>query len=110
MRIKVALSPKLGIDPPADAPLFVFVRDPQQPRPPLLVKRLPLRLPQTVELTAADSMIAGRAPQKGQQVQVVARIARSGSPIAQRGDPFGQVDTRIGTDSVFAVTIDRLTP
>ena len=110
VRIKVALSPKLGFAPPAGAPLFVFVRDPQHPGPPLLVKRLPLQLPQTVELTAADSMIAGRAPLKGQEVQVVARIARSGSPIAQPGDPFGEVHTRIGRDDVVDVIIDRLTP
>lgn len=110
VRVKVALSPKLRGEVTADAPLFVFVRDPRQPGPPLAVKRLETRFPQTVELTAADSMIAGRTIAPGEQVEVVARIARSGSPVAQRGDPFGEVGYRVGRDGVVDVVIDRLTP
>ncbi|HTW38492.1 MAG TPA: hypothetical protein VMD49_07980 [Steroidobacteraceae bacterium] len=110
VRVKVALSPRLRGAVTADAPLFVFVRDPREPGPPLAVKRLATRFPQTVELTAADSMIAGRAIAPGEQVEVVARIARSGSPVAQRGDPFGEVGYRVGRDGVVDVVIDRLTP
>jgi cytochrome c-type biogenesis protein CcmH len=110
VRVKVALSPKLRGEPTAGAPLYVFVRDPKQPGPPLAVKRLETRFPQTVELTAADAMIAGRGIVPGEQVEVVARIARSGSPTAQKGDPFGEVGYRVGRDGVVDVTIDRLTP
>jgi hypothetical protein len=88
----------------------VFVRDPRQPGPPLAVKRLETRFPQTVELTAADSMIAGRSISPGQDVEVVARIARSGSPVAQKGDPFGVVGYHVGRDGLVDVVIDRLTP
>jgi cytochrome c-type biogenesis protein CcmH len=110
VRIKVALAPNVKMDGALDAPLFVFVRDPKQPGPPLAVKRLTTRFPQTVELTAADAMVAGRAFTAGQDVEVVARIARSGSPIAHSGDPFGQVGYHIGRDGVVEVLIDRLTP
>ena len=110
VRVKVALSPKLQIERSSGAPLFVFVRDPHQPGPPLAVKRLETRFPQTVELTAADSMIAGRAIVPGQDVEVVARIARSGSPVAQKGDPFGVVGYHVGRDGLVDVVIDRLTP
>jgi cytochrome c-type biogenesis protein CcmH len=110
VRVKVALSPKLRGEPTAGAPLYVFVRDPKQPGPPLAVKRLETRFPQTVELTAADAMIAGRGIVPGEEVEVVARIARSGSPVAQKGDPFGEVGYRVGRDGVVDVLIDRLTP
>jgi cytochrome c-type biogenesis protein CcmH len=110
VRVKVALSPKLQVDSASTAPLFVFVRDPTQAGPPLAVKKLATRFPQTVELTAADAMVAGRAFASGQDVQVVARISRSGSPIAQRGDPFGEVGYHVGRDGVVDVVIDRLTP
>jgi len=110
VRVKVALSPKLQIERSSGAPLFVFVRDPHQPGPPLAVKRLETRFPQTVELTAADSMIAGRSISPGQDVEVVARIARTGSPVAQKGDPFGVVGYHVGRDGLVNVVIDRLTP
>jgi cytochrome c-type biogenesis protein CcmH len=110
VRVKVALSPKLQVDSASSAPLFVFVRDPTQPGPPLAVKKLATHFPQMVELTPADAMVAGRAFAQGQDVQVVARISRSGSPIAQRGDPFGEVGYHVGSDGLVDVVIDRLTP
>jgi cytochrome c-type biogenesis protein CcmH len=110
IHIKVALSPKLRYPHENGAPLYVFVRDPKQPGPPLAVKRLETRFPQTVELSAADAMIAGRAFTPGEDVQIVARIARSGNPIAQKGDPFGETGYHVGRDGVVDVVIDRLTP
>ncbi len=110
IRVKVALSPKLRAEHMPDAPLYVFVRDPKQSGPPLAVKRLETRFPQTVELTSADAMIAGHGIVPGQDVEVVARISRSGSPIAQKGDPFGEVSYHVGRDGIVEVTIDRLTP
>ena len=110
IHIRVALSPKLHLSANAGVPLFVFVRDPKQPGPPLAVKRLETRLPQTVELSAADAMIPGRAIAAGEDVQVVARIARSGSALGKSGDPFGETAYRVGRDGVVDVVIDRLTP
>jgi cytochrome c-type biogenesis protein CcmH len=110
VRVKVDLSPKLRALGSGSAPLFVFVRDPKQPGPPLAVKRLETRFPQTVELTAKDAMVAGRALTPGASVEVVARIAVSGSPVAQHGDPFGEAGYQVGHDGVVDVVIDRLTP
>ncbi len=110
VRVKVALSPKLQVESGGSAPLFVFVRDPTQPGPPLAVKKLTTRFPQTVELTPADAMVAGRAFAPGQDVQVVARISHSGSAIAQSGDPFGEAGYHVGRDGVVDILIDRLTP
>jgi cytochrome c-type biogenesis protein CcmH len=110
VRVNVVLSPALSKPTAAVAPLFVFVRDPAQPGPPLAVKRLESHFPQTVELTSSDSMVPGRAFAAGQKVQVVARIARSGNPVAASGDPFGEVAYLVGRDGLVNIVIDRVTP
>jgi len=109
VRVNVTLAPSLAPVTGA-APLFVFVRDPAQAGPPLAVKRLDSHFPQSVALSPADSMVPGRAFAAGQNVQVVARIARSGSPIAASGDPFGEVTYQVGRDGLVSLVIDRLTP
>jgi cytochrome c-type biogenesis protein CcmH len=110
VRVHIELSPALSKSASDAAPLFVFVRDPGQPGPPLAAKRLANRFPQTVELTPADSMVPGRAFSAGQKVQVVARIARSGNPIAGSGDPFGEVAYLVGHDGLVNIVIDHVTP
>jgi cytochrome c-type biogenesis protein CcmH len=110
VRVHIELSPSLSKSAPDAAPLFVFVRDPGQPGPPLAAKRLASRFPQTVELTPADSMVPGRAFAAGQKVQVVARIARSGNPMAGSGDPFGEAPYLVGKDGLVNIVIDHLTP
>jgi cytochrome c-type biogenesis protein CcmH len=111
VRVHIELSPSLSkADPNDAAPLFVFVRDPGQPGPPLAAKRLASHFPQNVELTPADSMVPGRAFSAGQKVQVVARIARSGNPMAGSGDPFGEVAYQVGHDGLVNIVIDHVTP
>lgn len=94
----------------ADAPLFVLVRDPNQPGLPLAVKRLTTNLAQSVALTPTDAMLLGRTFAPGQDVEVVVRVARSGNPVAESGDPFGTVGVHVGDQGVAEVVIDRLTP
>ena len=110
VRIHVTLAPALAKTLTAGSPLFVFVRDPSHPGPPLAVKRLESRFPQTVELTASDSMMPGRALEAGQRVEVVARIARSGNPVGASGDPFGQIAYLVGHDGLSNIVIDQVTP
>jgi cytochrome c-type biogenesis protein CcmH len=109
VKVNVRLSPGLRAEV-GDSPLFVLVRDPAAPGPPLAAKRLESRFPQSVELTPRDSMIPGHSFHNGQNVEVVARISRSGAPIAQTGDPFGALRYAVGTDGVREVVIDRLSP
>jgi cytochrome c-type biogenesis protein CcmH len=109
VRVNVSLAPALAANAQG-APLFVFVRNPGQGGPPLAVKRLESHFPQSVALTAADSMIPGRAFSAGQSVEVVARIARSGSPVGASGDPFGQITYHVGEDHAVSLVIDRVTP
>jgi cytochrome c-type biogenesis protein CcmH len=109
VRVDVTLAPTLAASG-ADAALYVFVRAPGEAGPPLAVKRLDSRFPQHVALSPADAMVPGRAFAAGQSVEVVARIARSGSPLGARGDPYGEVTYRVGHDGVVSLVIDRLTP
>jgi cytochrome c-type biogenesis protein CcmH len=108
VRVNITLGP--GLPTVGTAPLFVFVRHAGEGGPPLAAKRLESRFPQTVTLTPADAMIPGRSFAPGQDVEVVARIARSGSPVGASGDPFGQVNYHVGRDGVATLVIDRLTP
>ena len=110
VRINVMLAPTLAQSAAGSSPLFVFVRDPQRPGPPLAVKRLDSHFPQTVELTASDSMMPGRAIAAGEKVQVVARIARSGNPVGASGDPFGESAYLVGRDGLINIVIDHITP
>jgi cytochrome c-type biogenesis protein CcmH len=110
VRINVSLAPTLAQSASGSSPLFVFVRDPDKPGPPLAVKRLESHFPQTVELTASDSMVPGRAIMAGQKVQVVARIARSGNPVGASGDPIGESAYQVGRDGLVNIVIDHVMP
>jgi len=109
VRVNVTLAPSLAAAA-GSSPLFVFVRDPGHPGPPLAVKRLESRFPQTVSLAASDAMIPGRAFTSGQSVEVVARIARSGNPVGASGDPLGEVSYRVGRDELVSLVIDHVMP
>jgi cytochrome c-type biogenesis protein CcmH len=108
VRVNITLSP--AVTGTTAAPLFVFVRPVGQKGPPLAAKRLESHFPQSVTLTPADSMLPGRSFAAGQQVQVVARISRSGSPMGASGDPFGEITYRVGEDGLLNLVIDRLMP
>lgn len=110
VRVKVSLAPKLAAGTTDGAPLFVFVRDPASPGPPLAVKRVAAKFPLEVELTAADAMMPNHAITAGQRVLVVARISQSGQAEAASGDPFGEVSYDVGRDAAREILIDRVTP
>lgn len=109
VRVKVSAGADV-IAHAGDAPLFVFVRDPDSPGPPLAVKRLAAKFPLEVELTAADAMMADRAITAGKRVEVVARISLSGRPEAKSGDPYGELSYAVGKDGVRELVLDRVTP
>lgn len=70
--------------------LFILARNPAQPGPPLAVERhQSSELPLTVELTTADAMLPSRTLAAAQDVEVVARLSSSGTPMEQSGDLTG---------------------
>ncbi len=110
VRVRIVLSPALRRQAPAGVPLYVFVRDPVRPGPPLAVKRLPSQFPQAVELTAADAMVPGLTLAAGEHLQVVARVAPSGNPLPESGDLFGETAYTVGRDGWVTITVDHVTP
>jgi len=109
IRLHVTLAPALAAKIPANASLFVFVRAPEGGAP-LAVKRSAVTLPQDVDLSADDAMVAQHAVKPGQKVTVVARISASGSPLAQSGDLYGQIDYVAGKTGPRSLEIDKLSP
>jgi len=109
IHLHVTLSAQLAPKVPPNAFLFVFVPSPTG-GPPLAVKRNTATLPQDVALSAADSMMAGRAIQAGQKVSVIARISASGSPLPSKGDLYGQIDYVVGKSGARPLEIDKLNP
>ncbi len=107
IRLHVSLAPELASRVPANASLFVFVQAPGGGAP-LAVKRTTIDLPQDVVLSADDAMIKQRAVQPGQKVTVVARISASGSPLAQPGDLYGQIEYVAGKTGPRLLQIDKL--
>ncbi|HSY07679.1 MAG TPA: hypothetical protein VK820_03985 [Steroidobacteraceae bacterium] len=108
--LNVVLTPAIGARGRDVDPLFVIVRDPRRPGPPLAVKRLEGRFPQRVELTPADAMLTERRFAAGDTVQVIARIARSGQATGAPGDPYGEISYVVGRDGLANLVIDRVTP
>jgi cytochrome c-type biogenesis protein CcmH len=110
VRLTVKLAPAIGARAGASDPLFVIVRDPKRPGPPLAVKRLESHFPQRVDLSAADSMLSNRQITAGETVEVIARIAHSGQATGASGDPFGEISYLVGQGGLADVVIDRLMP
>jgi cytochrome c-type biogenesis protein CcmH len=110
VRVRIDVSPALRFEPTASSALFVAARDPNQPGPPFAAKRLPLKFPVEVTLSAADAMLPQRRITAGQTLDVVARISLDGQPQSATGDPFGQVSYHFGKDGLLSIVIDKLAP
>jgi cytochrome c-type biogenesis protein CcmH len=109
--VALELDPALARSVSGSETLFVFVRTPGQPGPPLAVKRLSAgQLPLTVELTPADSMVPGMSFAIGDNVEVSAKISADGSATPKSGEPIGRTAYRVGESGIQRIRIDSLTP
>lgn len=86
--LTVTVSANAGVTPiPAGAVLFIILRDPERPGPPLGVERVGQpKFPLEVFISDANSMMDTRRISSAAQVDVLARLSLSGSPTAQPGD------------------------
>jgi len=87
LTLNVSLSTEMAqLADPSDF-VFIFARAQQGPPAPLAVKRLRVAdLPATLTLSDADAMVAAMTLSKFENVNVSARVSKSGQPIAQPGD------------------------
>jgi len=108
--VAVSIKPALAREIAPSSTVFVFVRAPGKPGPPLAVKRLPATLPVSVELTAADSMVPGLSFAPNDTVEVSAKISADGSATPKSGDLIGSVRYIVGRDFKKSIVIDGRTP
>ncbi len=108
--VAVSIKPSLAQQVAAGSTLFVFVRAPGRPGPPLAVKRLPAVFPVSVELTAADSMVPGLSFAPNDTVEVSAKVSSDGSATPKSGEPIGRVRYIVGRDFKKSVVIDGRSP
>lgn len=88
--------------------VFIIARDPEQPSPPLAaVRRQVGELPAVVGIGDADAMIPGRVPSAYEKLEIVARVSRSGQPIAESGDWYGQKIIDVAANESVNITIDQ---
>lgn len=90
IRVSVSADPGLISSVAPNTPIFVLARS-STPGPPLAARRMSVGdLPFTVELSDSDAMVAGRNISSSDRVEIVARVALGGTPVAQPGDLFGE--------------------
>ena len=107
--INLSLAPALRSRLTGDVPLFVFAREVGGQGPPLAAKRLTsAALGSRVRLSAADSLMPGRALAAGQKVSITARISFSGQPLPSAGDLYGELTYDVGHDGARDLIIDRV--
>ena len=95
----------------ADSTVFIIVRDPAQPSPPIAaVRRRADELPAYVAIGDSDAMVPGRVPSAYAQLEIVARVSMSGQPIAQSGDWFGQQTISTADSNEIAISINEQVP
>src|SRR5690606_1054701 len=87
LSVDVALAPGVRARFPGDATVFVIARTPVGPPMPVAVeKHLLSRLPLQVHLDDADSPMPTARLSALQEVEVLARVSRSGNAMRQEGD------------------------
>lgn len=112
IRVSIELDPTLASDIQQDDTVFVFARAVQGPPMPLAAQKLRVSdLPVTVTLDDSLAMRPGMGISSQDKVTVVARVSRSGQPMASSGDIQGQVEN-VATrdDSAITVQINTRVP
>jgi cytochrome c-type biogenesis protein CcmH len=111
LTLNVELSADAASAVSPQATVFVIARDPAQPSPPIAaVRRRASELPTVVTLSDSDAMIPGRVPSAFAELEIIARVSMSGSPIASSGDWFGERTFRNGSTGTLSIRIDQQVP
>lgn len=94
-----------------DAKVWIIARDPDQPNPPIaVVVRSVADLPAKIALGDANAMIEGRPLSGFSKIELIARVATSGSRQAVSGDWFGSKLVIPAENNEVSITIDQQVP
>jgi len=107
--VDISLAPALAAQVDPDAPLFVLARTSGGGGPPLAVERhQAVELPLTVELSDEDAMVPGRNLSSASAVEIIARVALGGQPMATKGDLYGSTEVAGGDTAHTHIEIDHV--
>jgi len=109
--VNLSISSAALSDLPADATVYVIARDPAQPSPPIAVSPRRLsEIPMVVSLSDNNAMVAGRPLSAFSELEIIARVSVSGSPMAQSGDWSGSLLVNADDVQVVDLVIDQKVP
>lgn len=107
LEVTVQLAPELAAQLPPGATLYVFARTVDGGGLPVAVKRLPVpEFPHTLTLSDADGLMPAQRLSQQAQVNLMARISRSGDAAAATGDFEAEplrVDVRPGQRATLVI-------
>ena len=110
IEISIGIEPRLAERAQANSILFVIARRGNAGPPLAVVRRSVGSWPVKVGLSDADAMLPGMSLAEGGPIKLIARISRSGEPIAASGDLFGEVGYDFASAHPASITIDRIVP
>ena len=109
--INLSISDAALSDLPADATVYVIARDPAQPSPPIaVVPRRLAEIPMVVTLGDINAMVEGRPLSGFTDLELIARVSISGSPMAQSGDWSGTSRVNTNDAQLIDLIIDQKIP
>ncbi|MEM6638853.1 MAG: hypothetical protein AAF610_03035 [Pseudomonadota bacterium] len=109
LTVRVAMTVGNAADVPQNTPVFVLATD--GAGPPLAVRRLRFSdLPASVTLSDADAMLPSRKLSSVERVEIVARVALGGSPVANSGDLYGAATVDVSRREPIDIAISKITP
>ncbi|MFT7409740.1 MAG: cytochrome c-type biogenesis protein CcmH [Oleispira sp.] len=112
VKIRVSISDELKAQLNDDDAVFILAKALTGPVMPLAAMRILAKdLPIEVVLNDSQSMMPGLALSKFEEVQVIARVAKGGEPMASPGDLQGTVNpVTVKSDDVVELVIDQIVP
>jgi len=111
LSVSISVADEVANTVAADTTVFVIVRDPAQPSPPIaVVRRQLVEFPTQVVFSDRDAMIPGRPLSAFANIEIVARVSLSGEPAAQAGDWFGSIVVDRRDADTIELAIDQVVP
>ena len=109
LTVRVDIDPSIKANASPQDIVFVFARAVNGPPPPVAVKRLRVSdLPITISLSDNDAMVPQFKMSLFPEINVSARLSKSGQPVAQSGDFESQkVAAAPGQSEPLALTISN---
>lgn len=107
----IDVAPEMQAQIVANEPMFLIARDRDNPTPPIAVKRVRVGdFPVTIRISDNDVMIPGKSIKNAINLELVARISKSGKAFAEAGDIYGTVEPILteATDYEAEILIDRV--